>query len=91
MMNYGYTHNGWGVGGWLLMFLMMIVFWGAVVWIVVTFVRQRDHHHHDGSAGVSPATAPFPDPFKILDERLAKGDIDVEEYEKRRTALRSSP
>lgn len=70
--------NGWGWGGWLLMTLTMVGFWGFVAWLVVTLVRQpqtRDEHH--------------PKPDEILAERFARGEIDEEEFTKRKAVLRA--
>ncbi len=74
----GSWHGGWG--GWMLMTLMMVVFWGFVIWIAVNLVRRRP----DGFAG------PNRTPRDILDERLARGDIDEEEHRRRLDALSAS-
>lgn len=74
-------HGGWGRGGgWLLMTLMMVIFWGFVIWIVLNVVRRRP----DGFA------EPNRTPKDILDERLARGEIDEEEYRLRLHAIRPS-
>lgn len=68
--------NGMGVWGWI----MMIAFWIAVVAVVAWTVRS--------------ATGPGrPDPdqaLRFLDERFARGEIDQQEYEERRTVLRNN-
>lgn len=74
----------WGGGvhwwGWLLGFLGMVVFWGVVVWVIWYFVaslgRRQPRREEPGSAQ------------RILDERLARGDIDPEEYRRLRDVLR---
>lgn len=84
MMNWG---NGWdgGWGGWFIMFPMMLIFWGAIAWVLVVAIR------HLGSTGhASPGAATGrPDAIQILDERFARGEIDAQEYRERRDALRS--
>jgi putative membrane protein len=73
MMWYGDGTTWWG---WLLMSLMMIAFWGGVIWLVWYVVTRA------GSTG-RPASSPE----TILDERFARGEIDAEEYRVRRDAL----
>ena len=79
-------HMMWG--GWFHMFfgfLMMLLFLGIVVGLVVLVVRWL------GSAEHSPfrpaAGAGARSPLDILKERLARGEIDVAEFEERRRAL----
>jgi putative membrane protein len=66
-------HDG---GGWWVMMLMMTLVWlafiVAAVWVVRELVGRR------GDAGT---------PERLLAERLASGEISVEEYEQRREAL----
>lgn len=75
-----YDHAGWGWGGWLLMSMLMIVFWAAVVAGAYAFIRSTRR----GEAETSPRRA-----LDILDERLARGDIDADEYTARRDELRT--
>src|SRR6266487_2879348 len=74
---------GWGSGSWvswLVMSLMMLVFWGGLVALIVWAVR--------GFA--RPPESSKPDPLAILEERFARGEIDADELESRRTALTKS-
>ncbi len=76
----GYGHMMWGGGFGLLGTLMMLLFWGAMIAAVVLAVRwlmQRDRKSRR------------PDALEILKERLARGEIDLDEYEARRKALES--
>lgn len=85
MMGRGWHGGGWDGGDWLLMMGIMVVFWGAVITAVVLFVRAPRGHgdeHAQAERGADPALA-------ILNERFAKGEIDAEEYTKRRDTLRS--
>jgi putative membrane protein len=79
-------HMMWG--GWFHMFfgfLMMLLFLGILVGLVVLVVRWlgsselAPFRHAPGAGGRSP--------LDILKERLARGEIDVAEYEERRRAL----
>ena len=81
-MRYGGSGIGWG--GWLVMVAMMVVFWGAIAWIVVTLIRQN-------AARAVPPADRGTDPMRILDERFARGEIDEGEYQRRRDLLRGSP
>ena len=79
-------HMMWG--GWFHMFfgfLMMLLFLGIIIVLVVLGVRWL------GSSEHSPfRQAPGPgarSPLDILKERLARGEIDVAEFEERRRAL----
>jgi putative membrane protein len=88
MMNDWGNTGGWGWGGWLAMAVMMIVFWVVVGWVVVTMIRRNGTQ----PAPVGPPlTDPQSNPAGILDERFARGEIDVDEYTRRRTILNERP
>ena len=82
-MRYGDGGVGWG--GWLVMVVMMVVFWGAVAWVIVTLIR---HGSSPGQLPAQPGGTTGPDALQILDERFARGEIDEEEYQRRRKVLR---
>jgi putative membrane protein len=82
-MRYGYGEGGVGWGAWLAMAVMMVAFWGAIAWVIVTLVRNS------ASRSQPPAERGV-DPLGILDERFARGEIDDEEYRRRREVLRSA-
>lgn len=72
-----WNDSGWS---WLAMTISMLVFWALVAGVVITLVR---------SSRASDTVDPGPsDPERILKERFARGEIDVEEYERRREVLR---
>jgi len=79
---WGWGNGGWGWGAWLPMMLVMLAFLGVAVWAVVMFTRswQSRPPYHDH---VEHAT----DPQRLLDERFARGEIDEDEYRKRKNAL----
>ena len=68
--------NGYwyGFGG-----LFMVLFWvfviAAIVWLVLTLARPRI------TSGVESSAK------RILEERLARGEIDAEEFRVRRAAI----
>ena len=74
----------WGGGmpwwGWLLGGVGMVIFWGLVVWgiwySVMSVTRQSDHCRQPRDAKA------------ILDERLARGEIDAAEYRRLREVIR---
>jgi putative membrane protein len=74
--------HGWGWGDWLGMSLMMLVFWGVVIGLIVTLVRNRS----TSDAAVSPRQAE-----DVLAERFARGEIDEAEYQDRLRVLRGTP
>ncbi|MHB1612777.1 MAG: SHOCT domain-containing protein [Actinomycetes bacterium] len=75
----------WGGGvhwwGWLLGAIGMVAFWGLVIWAIWYFVTAVTRRPEDRQ----PANS---DPKRILDERLARGEIDAEEYRHLRDVLR---
>lgn len=76
-------NDGWG-GWWLFMPLLGLAFWVAVIWIVVSLVRDRSGPA-TGTGGERPA-----DPEEILAQRYARGEIDETEYHRRLDTLRSA-
>jgi len=72
-----WNDSGWS---WLAMTISMLVFWALVAGVVITLLRSNR----------APDTVdPGPNnPERILKERFARGEIDVEEYERRREVLR---
>ncbi len=75
--------GGWGWGGWVAMAVMMLVFWSVIAAVVVTLVRTR---RHDGRVEVTGSL--HHDAERVLNERFARGEIDEEEFERRRDVLR---
>jgi putative membrane protein len=86
----------WGNGphwwGWLVGAVVMVAFWGVVVWAVwyvaTSFGRRQDQGTpQDQGIGPQGRGATPGDARRILDERLARGEIDVGEYERLRDVL----
>ena len=84
MMDYGYGNGGGHWGLWILMIVAMVVFWGALAWIIVTLVRQRGG---PASSQPAPPHGMPSDALRILDERLARGEIEEDEYKRRRALI----
>lgn len=81
-MMYGYGYGGEGHwGAWVMMTLMMVAFWALVVLAVIALFRNTGSSRAADHRDVT-------DPLRLLDERLARGDIELADYEARRTALR---
>ena len=80
MFGYGSSWPFWEVA---LMWAGMIAFWGLLIWAVYALVVNatrnpgRDRDTQPGSAA------------RILDERLARGEIDAEEYRRLRDLIGS--
>jgi len=68
-----------GVADWQLvvMTIGMIAFWALMIGAVYTLVRRAPHADSDGRDG----------PRRILDRRLARGEINPEEYRRLRELL----
>lgn len=78
-------HEGMGWGGWLVMTILLLLLVVLVVLAALALFRgwtpsggSRTEPRRDRSAAE-----------QLLDERFARGEIDEEEYRRRREALRS--
>ncbi|MDN3935838.1 MULTISPECIES: SHOCT domain-containing protein [unclassified Arthrobacter] len=87
MMN-GWYGNGWGLGGWIVMALLMLIFWGGVITVVVLLLRRPHHPGHGFPERGFPEQPAHDDAERILNERFARGEIDEQELTARRAALR---
>lgn len=73
----------WDGGEWFLMILMMALFLGALAALVVWLVRS--------TRPVSGATTAMDSAERVLSERFARGEIDEEEFTRKRALLRAAP
>lgn len=72
-----------GPGGWWLMGMgMMVFFWLAVILLVIWAVRAL--FPHQGQTGRDQA-------LEMLQQRYARGEINVAEYEQARARLEEIP
>jgi putative membrane protein len=92
-MHNGNWNNGMGDSGWwwLPMIIMMIAFWGGLIWIGVTLLK-RNHTQQLGTPTAPPtASNSKPTAQDILAERLARGEIEPDDYRQRLEALLTPP
>jgi putative membrane protein len=80
----GWYYGGAGWAGWLVMAVVMVAFWGLVVFAVVALFRGI------GRTNEPADQTPRRDPLRILDDRFARGDLDVDEYHARQDVLRGT-
>lgn len=73
---------GLGWGGWVLMIVVIVAFWGLVVAGVLALFRSMRTDH-------TVSFDPDARAREILDERFARGEIDAEEYRFRGDELRA--
>jgi putative membrane protein len=90
MMGYGWDGGGMGWGMWVFMAIVFVLFWAAIVGGIFLLVR----YGRDRQTPPSPPLASGSDgggdrARQVLDERFARGEIDQDEYVKRRDVLRS--
>jgi putative membrane protein len=79
--------RGWDAGDWLAMSLMMVAFWGLLVALVVWLVRSS---RTEPTLPSGDARALTPSADEVLDERFARGEIDEDEFTRRRQVLHAS-
>lgn len=75
-MGYGHDMDGWDWVWGMGMMVFSLAVLGVLVWLAATYVRR------DQPGGASRST-----PLEELDRRLARGEIDVEEYTRRRDVM----
>ncbi len=86
MMGFGYGMGSWGGLGWIgtLLFLALLVLGIVYLWRALDTGRhptaQRDAPH----ASQPPTSDPA---LQILRERYARGEIDKEEFDRRKEGL----
>ena len=84
-----WMHGGWGWGWMTLMMVVMVLFWGAVIFGVFWLIRGAAR----GQWGRSERPADYASrvdkesPVEILDRRFAEGEITQEDYQARREVL----
>lgn len=80
-MMWWYGGSGWG--GWLVMGLMMVMFWAVVIVGGIALWRVL----RPGDRGYRSPEPPTPE--ELLEQRLARGEVGVDEFNRRRELLRS--
>ena len=69
----GYGMMGFGMG---FGFIFMLLFWGLVIWLIVTLINASQSNKNE------------PDSLTILKRRYASGEITKKQYEEMRKGLR---
>jgi putative membrane protein len=82
MMN-GYAMSGWG---WLLMTLSMLGFWALVAVLALALLRRPSPPDQQPP----PDEQPRPGAEEILAQRLARGELDADEYRQRLQTLQET-
>jgi putative membrane protein len=75
------------------MVIVMAAFWGGLIWLAIAFIRRdRREYPPAGPHTAVPVGVPQPrqDPAEILAERLARGEIEPDDYRRRLEALQGS-
>ena len=70
--------HDWDGGWWVVMMAGMLLFWGLVILGIVWIVRGLGTGSRGGDGD---------EPLRVLQRRLAEGEISVEEYERRRALI----
>jgi putative membrane protein len=103
-MHIGYWRDDWNDWWWWIpMSLGMLAFWAVLVVLIVLLVRQgrgQGASHQSlhappyppvpGHPASSPTADPTAEARRILAERLARGDIDLDDYRRRLEALETA-
>lgn len=84
MFWYGHHVGGWG---WFAMSAGMVLFWALIITVGVLLFRTLNSPDEHTRTHMPVA----PTPEEILRERLARGEIDEEEYRRRLTTLHAGP
>jgi uncharacterized membrane protein len=86
MFGYGGTGDGWPVWAAVLMGIGMLASLGVLIWVgyaLMTNATRRSHQQRRGGQGTHERRSGA-DAREILDERLARGEIDATEYQRLR-------
>ncbi|WP_441247432.1 SHOCT domain-containing protein [Kitasatospora sp. McL0602] len=85
-------HVGWG---WVFPGILMLLLFLVLVAVLVALWRTWSHRTTPTAAAWHgpghPAPPPPPSPEQVLADRLARGEIDVDDYHQRLAALRAGP
>ena len=72
----GYCMMGFGMG---FGFIFMILFWGIVIWLIISLINSAQSNNHGKSDE---------DASSILKKRYASGKISKKEYEEMKKELK---
>ena len=86
MFGYGGTGGGWPIWAVALMGIGMLAFLGVLIWVGYALMTNATHRSHqqrrDGQGAHERRSGA--DAREVLDERLARGEIDATEYQRLR-------
>jgi uncharacterized membrane protein len=83
---------GAGVGHPFLGLLFFLIIVALVVWALIVITRHLKHQQiQSGGQTASAATSATSDALKILNERFARGEIDPDDFTRRRDLLLQIP
>lgn len=80
--NYGYGHHMFGFGGFWMILLWVVIIVGAIIIIKVLFDKNGRGSRQIENRGDSP--------LDILKKRYAAGEIDHDEFERRKKDIMST-
>lgn len=80
----GYNDGNWGAGEWLAMGAMMLLTWSLFVGLVAWAVRSYRGQRGQVEGGIAVG------PDRVLAERYARGEIEEDEFLRRRDLLHSA-
>lgn len=79
-----FLFTGFGMGGYGMMgfgmgfgFLFMMLFWGVIIWVIVTLINSAQSNKKDDS-----------DPLSILKKRFVRGEITKKQFEEMKKELK---
>lgn len=79
---------------WLLASTALVLLWGGAIWAAIGLLRargtagMRNDRPRSGGTARAEGDDPLASAERILAERMARGEIDVDEYRSRSAALR---
>lgn len=76
----GWEHDGPGWGGWIAMTVFVLLFWSSLIAAGLALVHGLRRPHPE-----SPGNTPIAE--QLLGQRLARGEIDIDDYTRRRDLL----
>jgi putative membrane protein len=82
----GYHDGDWSGGDWFAMGSMMLLFWAALIAVGVWAVRSVRSERRYPERGNENS----PSPDDILAERFARGEIEEDEFARRRDLLHNT-
>ncbi|MEZ0066394.1 putative membrane protein [Streptacidiphilus sp. MAP12-20] len=87
----GFGHHGWF---WIFPGITMILFWALLIVLIVLLWRAvtgRSRPRWAAKPGPQPPAPGAQNAEQVLADRLARGEIEVEDYHRRLAALRGTP